>query len=92
MSNYNGWTNYATWRVNLELIADYADAMDLSDYEGNPADLAKVFENYIDEVLESHAQGIALDYARAFVNDANLYEMAVAVLSDADLLEEVGAE
>lgn len=88
MGNYNGWSNYATWRVNLELIADFADAMDLSDYEGNPAHLAEVFENYIDELLENHAQGIALDYARAFVNDANLYEMAVASLSDADLLEE----
>jgi hypothetical protein len=91
MSNYNGWTNYATWRVNLELIADFADAMDLSDYEGNPADLAKVFENYIDEVLESHAQGIALDYARSFVAGADYFEMAVAALSGADLLEEVTA-
>ena len=20
--NYNGWTNYATWRVNLEILSD----------------------------------------------------------------------
>ena len=20
--NYNGWTNYATWRVNLEILGD----------------------------------------------------------------------
>ena len=22
MSQYNGWTNYATWRVNLEILGD----------------------------------------------------------------------
>jgi hypothetical protein len=25
---YNGWTNYATWRVNLEIF----DGIDLMDY------------------------------------------------------------
>lgn len=24
---YNGWTNYATWRVQLELISDYVNGM-----------------------------------------------------------------
>ena len=23
MSDYNGWTNYATWRVNLEIFDGY---------------------------------------------------------------------
>ena len=22
MKNYNGWSNYATWRVNLEILGD----------------------------------------------------------------------
>jgi hypothetical protein len=22
MSKYNGWTNYATWRVHLEILGD----------------------------------------------------------------------
>ena len=21
-NNYNGWTNYATWRINLEILGD----------------------------------------------------------------------
>lgn len=25
MSNYNGWTNYATWRVNLEIARHMID-------------------------------------------------------------------
>jgi len=28
INEYNGWTNYATWRVNLELFSD----MDYKDY------------------------------------------------------------
>ena len=33
MSNtYNGWSNYATWRIQLELISDYADTLDPEDY------------------------------------------------------------
>ena len=30
MSEYNGWTNYATWRVNLEMFdgADHASDND----------------------------------------------------------------
>ncbi len=22
MSKYNGWTNYATWRINLDILGD----------------------------------------------------------------------
>ena len=29
MSDYNGWTNYATWRVNLEMF-DGCDPYDLN--------------------------------------------------------------
>jgi hypothetical protein len=92
MSNYNGWTNYATWRVHLEIISDYAEAMDLSDYAGDPDGLELVFGEYAYGVLKMSAHGIALDYARAFLADANFYEMAVDLLSDAGLLEpeEVG--
>ena len=44
---YNGWTNYATWRVNLESVID-----------------------------ETTPDGIAKDYALAFVSDVNYYEIA----------------
>jgi hypothetical protein len=70
---YNGWTNYATWRVNLELFSDmdYKDYFDkfpdteaLEDYVENV-----VFENYNDTL------GLVEDYARAFLNNVNYYEI-----------------
>jgi len=83
MSNttYNGWANYATWRIHLELISDYVDTLDADDYE-DASDLAGTLENYVDEVLESTGSGLALDYARAFASDADYHEMAEAALED----------
>ena len=28
-NTYEGWTNYATWRINLELLSDYDFAEDI---------------------------------------------------------------
>lgn len=70
---YNGWKNYATWRVNLELIDgnDFASDNDLDRF-----DLGDVLREFVLEALEEHASGFALDYARAFVDDVNWYEIA----------------
>ncbi len=73
INEYNGWTNYATWRVNLELFGDmdYKDYFDefpdteaLEDYVENV-----VFENYNDTL------GLVEDYARAFLSNVNYYEI-----------------
>jgi len=70
---YNGWTNYATWRVNLELFSDmdYKDYFDkfpdteaLEDYVENV-----VFENYNDTL------GLVEDYARVFLSEVNYHEI-----------------
>jgi hypothetical protein len=68
MSNntYNGWTNYATWRVNLEMF-------DGSD-ESWSADSARDFVEEI--IIESTPEGVARDYALAFLSDVNWYEIA----------------
>jgi hypothetical protein len=68
MSNatYNGWTNYATWRVNLEMF-------DGSDQFWS-ADSAR---EYVEEIIiDSTPEGIARDYALAFLSDVNWYEIA----------------
>jgi hypothetical protein len=68
MSNntYNGWTNYATWRVNLEMF-------DGSDQAWS-ADSAK---EYVEEtIIDSTPEGIARDYALAFLSDVNWVEIA----------------
>jgi hypothetical protein len=68
MSKYNGWTNYATWRVNLEFFDDnnYFD----TDYRCAD-DCRQFVESYIEETSE----GIARDYALAFTSDVNWDEI-----------------
>jgi len=81
-TTYNGWTNYATWRVNLEIF----DSMNPEDFDLNAEDLgsvdlyelAEAMKNYIEGVIEHEAphNGIAKDYALAFLGDVNWYEIA----------------
>ena len=77
---YNGWTNYATWRVNLEII-DGIDARDMWPREVRDDDaysLSRQLEEYAEEVVSGYGQveGLAMDYARAFLSDVNWREIA----------------
>lgn len=62
---YNGWTNYATWRINLEIF----DGLDQVWY----ADEAR---QYVEEYIHASSSGIARDYALAFIADVNWHEIA----------------
>ena len=81
MSQYNGWTNYATWRVNLEILGD------IEFNEHVSADYLKeitedcVFSNY---EMQSGPHLIE-DYARAFINEVNYYEIAEHINEEIDL-------
>jgi len=78
MSNatYNGWTNYATWRVNLEMV----DGLDPRDFFPDCEDmweLRDTIKQYCEEhIQESSKEGLALDYALAFLDDVNWLEIA----------------
>ena len=75
---YSGWTNYATWRINLEILGDIEfDHPVTYDY----------VEELVEEVVFSQfdmSSGSHLieDYARAFVSEVNFYEIADAINSD----------
>lgn len=64
---YNGWTNYATWRIALEYFEDV-------DFEN------EVTAEYLRELVEEHlyeqGEGTCLDYALAFISEVNWYEIA----------------
>ena len=65
-NKFNGWTNYATWRVNLELF-------DGSDYRWT----AESAREFVEEIIDSTApEGVARDYALAFLSDVNWHEIA----------------
>jgi ATP-dependent RNA circularization protein (DNA/RNA ligase family) len=85
MSNtYNGWTNYATWRVNLEMF----DNTNLEDLTGNTewdaSDLAEYLTQWAVEIIENDTPegGLARDYALAFLDDVNWYEIAKHMIND----------
>jgi len=76
MTNYNGWTNYATWRINLEIF-DGVDVEEMGWNELSLYDMAQTLKEYAIEVIECDMpEGLALDYARAFVSEVNWYDIA----------------
>ena len=77
---HNGWTNYATWRVNLEIFDGYDLREPFPDDDVLPlphevAEWAKAYA--VDIIDESGARGgLAVDYALAFLAEVNFYEIA----------------
>ena len=72
---YNGYTNYATWRVNLEIFDGFS-AMD------DEKVTAEYCEEYAEEVIFSdleNDQSLACSYARAFLANVNWHEIAEAL-------------
>jgi hypothetical protein len=72
---YNGWTNYATWRVNLELI-DGIDPWEDLNLGGDACALAEGLKAHCEEIVSDGAEGLALDYALAFLSEVNFWEIA----------------
>lgn len=73
-NTYNGWYNYATWRIALEWFDDFNP----NKYESDPYQLSKELQSYVEETLEETTvqSRIVLDYALAFLDDVNWYEIA----------------
>lgn len=85
---HNGWTNYATWRVNLEIFDGYQfvkEDFTAAENKLTVYDLAQhlkdVAENAISEFGEIK-EGLALNYARSFLSDVNYYEIAEHLAAD----------
>jgi hypothetical protein len=92
MSNekYNGWTNYETWRVNLEML----DGMTPEDfgfqlYNTDPDSIADMvnalkmnLEEYVWDIIGQDAKGFALDLAESFLSKVDWEEIAEHMVSD----------
>lgn len=66
-TTHNGWTNYATWRVNLECF----DGMDSC--KGMTAEEC---EDVVTTRVCSESGGLAVGYALLFLSDVNWQEIA----------------
>lgn len=78
---HNGWTNYATWRVNLEII----DGIEI-----DTITCAEYIKEYVEDVVFSqyelgNGSYLVEDYARAFVSEVNFYEIAQRINEELEL-------
>ena len=83
-TTYNGWTNYATWRVNLEMFDGFDPYDYFSDNQATmPEWLADSLKQYVEDFLSDNCtQGLALDYALAFLDDVNWREIAEHMIEE----------
>lgn len=84
---YQGWTNYWTWKYNLELLdANFWRDQIEEGYYANVYDLSKALEESADELVE----GAGLpDWAEFWISAAfsevNWYEIALTIAEGTDL-------
>jgi len=77
---HNGWTNYATWRVNLEII----DGYDWYECEHVDADYVK---ELVEDAVFGHGPELKKDllkdsYANAFLSEVNYHEIAENIINE----------
>jgi len=88
---YNGWANYETWRVHLEML----DGMTAEDFGISASDveddrsatvsrLAGSLEEFVYEATDAQASGFALDLAHSFLGSVDWYEIADHFVTDID--------
>jgi hypothetical protein len=87
MTTYNGWTNYATWRINLEIFDDFDPYDHFSDDQAKLADnLPDYLKDYAEELIcaliNKDALTLAENYALAFMQDVNWREIAEHLIND----------
>jgi len=71
MEKCNGWTNYATWRVNLEILSDM-------EFDGQVS--ADYLKDLVEEIVFIDVKDcLAADYALAFIAQVNFYEIAESI-------------
>jgi hypothetical protein len=87
-TKYNGWTNYATWRVNLEVF-DGLDKNEVFDLSLDDWALRHVLQDYAEEVIfsehrydERAPSSLIEDYARAFLAEVDWYEIAKHMIAE----------
>ena len=78
IKEYNEWTNYATWRVNLEILGDIEFEETVT-----AAQLIEIVEDCVfNNTVEKDC--LAADYARSFIQQVNFYEIAEGINSELD--------
>jgi hypothetical protein len=76
-NTYNGWTNYATWIINLEIFDANEYLLELASQCNDVYELSKTLEQYVIEVITENCENeTTLNYAISFIENCNFYEIA----------------
>lgn len=81
---YNGWTNYATWRINLEILGDIEFEKPVTIDELKEIVEECVFTNFD----TCKTPRLIEDYARAFISEVNFYEIKRHINDELELNEQ----
>ena len=78
-TTHNGWTNYATWLINLEMFDGYelTEEVSLADLE---QELRYSVLSYIDE-SEINNKTVA-SWARRFIQEVDFFNIARAIIQN----------
>jgi hypothetical protein len=85
-TQYNGWQNYATWRINLEWI-DGDGKRWYDDYSNDVREMREAIKEYVEEelllqVADEDASATVYSYALAFLTDVNWFQIAEHIVED----------
>ena len=74
---YNGWTNFSTWKVNLEILSDMEFEEQVS---------ADYLKDLVEEIVfeGSDINTLQSGYAQAFLSDVNFYELSNSINEEFD--------
>jgi len=85
MSNetHNGWTNYATWRVNLELC-DGMTAEDFGITHENKDDAHQIIKDWVEGLTDEYPDGFVKDYCMSFLNEVDWHDIGRHYVDEMD--------
>lgn len=91
-NTYNGWTNFETWKIGLEIldgwnlwdVFDLGEIGEIMDEEGEDCrgllfDTRRMIEDFVEEAVfgcDKIPAGHAKNFAEAFINAVNFHELA----------------
>ena len=88
MEKFNGYTNYETWRVNLEYIdgIDHEYLVECFD-RVDPYDVAQTLKGWTEAFVNEEVRGVNRDgivygWVMAFLDDVNWLEIAEHVMEE----------
>lgn len=81
MSKYNGWSNYATWRINLEFFNDCEGTDLASNWKCiSLKEQVEVAHNALLDFIDENTSNIFVNgWVHAFIADIDFYEIVTHI-------------